>query len=320
MHEIDPPSGQQWRIAAGDHEAVVVEVGGGLRTYRIGEHEILDGYRADEICPGTAGQILAPWPNRIRDGRYRFDGETHQLPLSEPANHNAIHGLVCWQQWRLVERTDSCVSVEHVLPAQPGYPWTLRLSCTWSVGPDGLRARHTATNLSGRPAPFGLGAHPYLRLPGRGVDDVTLLLPARSRLLSDGRGLPIGAARVAGGEFDFAAPRRIGGIILDTAFGDLPEQARNEVRLGADGAPDRGSEPGSDGGPDSITVWADPVFRWWQVYTGDTLPAARARRAVAVEPMTCPPDAFHSGRDLIHLEPGRTWQAEWGISSTVRPR
>ncbi len=303
QEEISPPSGTQWTIRSGDQEAVVVEVGGGVRAYRVAGREILDGYGEDEVAPGTAGAVLAPWPNRIRDGRYVFAGRSHQLDLSEPEHHNAIHGLVRWAPWRLESASDSAVTVAYQQPATPGYPWTIRHTTTWDLSADGLRATHTATNLSAEPAPFGLGAHPYLAVPGRSVDDVVLTVPARSRLLVDSRRLPIGAAKVAGGDFDFTAPRRIGRTILDTAFGEVNG-------AGSGSAVTLSTVDGSG----TVRVWADASFHWWQVFTGETLPPPRTRRSVAVEPMTCPPDAFHSGKDVVVLEPGQTWRGSWGIT------
>ncbi|WFE23193.1 aldose 1-epimerase family protein [Solwaraspora sp. WMMD937] len=304
-----PPSGAQWTIAADGHEAVVVEVGGGLRAYRAGGVDYVDGYAEDELCVGSAGQVLAPWPNRIRDGRYTFAEVTRQLHLSEPDRHTALHGLVCWLPWQLISKTADEVVVGCTLFPQPGYPWSLVLRTRWAVGADGLRVTHQVTNASAEPAPFGLGAHPYLRLPDTAVDDLTLHLPARSRLLVDGRLLPIGAAKVAGGEYDFTKPRRIGPVVLDTAFGD----------------PDRDSSGGSavrlsnQDGSEGVTIWADAAFGWWQLFSGDTLAEPRHRRSVAVEPMTCPPDAFRSGRDLIVLAPAETWQASWGIRAGQEP-
>jgi len=193
------------------------------------------------------------------------------------------------------------VTVECVLPAQPGYPWTLRLGTTWRVEADGLRATHRATNLSDRAAPFGLGVHPYLAVPGR-VDDVVLTVPARTRLLLDGRKLPIGAARMAGGDHDFSTPRAIGSAQLDDAFGEVPDGGSRVELSTVDGQP-------------IASVWADAAFRWWQVFTGDPLPAPRTRRSVAVEPMTCPPDAFRSRTALQVLEPGRGTETVWGIAA-----
>ena len=298
------PSGEQWTIKSGDHEAVVVEVGGGLRAYRVAGVDIVDGYAEDELPPGGAGQVLAPWPNRIRDGRYVFEGVSHQLPLTEPSRHNALHGLVNWVRWRLVDAAEDNLTVEYEVPAQPGYPWPLLLRGTWSVGPDGLRVSHEATNLSGELCPFGYAAHPYLRVVGTPTNELLLRVPGRSRLLTDGRLLPIGAARVAGGDFDFTEPRQIGKAELDTAFGDLirGEDGGSSVELST-----------VDGG--GIRVWADGAFSWWQVFTADTLGGDRHRRSVAVEPMTCPPDAFRSGRDLVVLEPGQTWRGTWGVTA-----
>jgi aldose 1-epimerase len=300
--------GAQWTIAGDGHEATVVEIGGGLRAYRVGGVDVLDGYGPDELCPGSSGQVLAPWPNRIRDGRYAFRGQPQQLGLTEAARHNAIHGLVNWVPWRAVAQTAHSVTVECLLAPQPGYPWPVLLRTHWSVGADGLRARHEATNVGSEPCPFGLGAHPYLRLGDGPVDDLMLRIPGRSRLLVDNRLLPIGAAKVAGGELDYTQPRRIGGAVLDTAFGDLPDDlAGSAVTLSTDG------ECSAVGGRKSTAVWADSNFRWWQVFSGDTLTGERFRRSVAVEPMTCPPDAFRSGRDVITLEPGQTWTGTWGI-------
>jgi aldose 1-epimerase len=303
-----PPSGTQWTIQSGGQRAVVVEVGGGLREYAVDGADVLFGYGVDEICPASAGKVLAPWPNRIRDGQYSFAGEVHQLPLTEPAWHNASHGLACWTRWALAEdpaapagAADS-ITVECDVVPQPGYRWPLALRTTWSVGPDGLRADHAATNAGPEPCPFGLGTHPYVRVPGVNLNDVRLTVPGHTRLLVDGRMLPIGGSKVAAGEYDFTQARALGALELDTAYGDL----------------DRGGDGGSAvtlTGPDGrgVQVWADARFNWWQVFTGDTLPAARRRQSLAVEPMTCPADAFRSGRDLIVIEPGQTWRASWGI-------
>ena len=208
-------SGRQWTIATDGHEAVVTEVGGGLREYRWDGVDYVDGYGTDEVCPGSAGQILAPWPNRIRDGRFTFDGTAHQLSLTEPERHTAIHGLVNWVRWHAVEADADRVVLEHELVPQPGYPWPLLLRVTWAVGGSGLAVTHEAVNIGTAAAPFGLSVHPYLRVPGVAVDDLILEVPAHSRVLFDGRLLPIGTARVAGTEYDYTGGRRIGSAVKD---------------------------------------------------------------------------------------------------------
>ncbi|MFC7243421.1 aldose 1-epimerase family protein [Catellatospora aurea] len=300
------PSGTQWTISHGDQTATVVEVGGGLRSYSVGGAEILDGYAESELCPAGAGQLLMPWPNRIRDGHYRHGGQALQLPLSEPSLHNAIHGLVRWLSWQPVRQEDGLLVVECVLEPQLGYPWRLALRVEYRLDERGLTVTHHVANRSADTAPFGVGTHPYLRIPGLPVDELTLTVPARTRLLVDGRMLPIGAAKVAGGEFDFTEPRRIGALELDTAFGDLVRD-------------DEGGSTVTIGVPDgrAVHVWADRNFHWWQLFTAHTLTGERHRRAVAIEPMTCPPDAMRSGRDLIELAPDATWQGAWGIRADL---
>jgi aldose 1-epimerase len=296
-------SGIQWSIESGEHRATVVEVGGVLRSYSVGGREIVDGFGADEMSPASAGQILAPWPNRIRDGQYTFEGTAYQLALTEPARHNAIHGLTNWSRWTAAEQTGDSVTLEFDLPPQVGYPFALTLKSRWSVSADGLRCDQEVTNTGAVNAPWGYSVHPYLQLPGVPVNDTLLRVPGRNRVLADSRLLPIGAVKVAGTEYDFVAPRKVGELVLDTTFG--------EIETGADGissvtiaAPDGSAE---------VHVWGDDKFKWWQVFTGDTLHGERFRRSFAIEPMTCPPDAFRSGRDLIVLEPGVTWSASWGV-------
>lgn len=294
-------SGEQWGIEAGGHRATLVEVGGGIREYTVDGVPVLDGYRGDELCPGGAGQQLAPWPNRVGGGRYTFHGEERQLALTEPAAGNAIHGLVRWLPWRRIAGTPDSLTLACQLPAQPGYPWSLDLTTRWTVSRFGLRVEHAATNLASAPAPFGLGCHPYLRLPGA-LDDWTLHLPAGKILCTDDRSLPVGEKTASGTELDFSTPRRLGGTVLDTAYTDLDRSDAGTVDVTLTNA---------EGG--RLTLWADESFRWIQAFTGGTLPAPRTRRGLAIEPMTCPPDALRTGRDLIVLAPGETWWGAWGI-------
>lgn len=296
-------SGTQWSIEADGHRATVVEVGGVLRHYSVGEVDVLDGFSAEELSPASAGQILAPWPNRIRDGQYSFEGQTYQLALTEPARHNAIHGLTNWARWSVAEKSADAVTLEYELPAQVGYPWWLRLRTRWSVSADGLRCDQEVVNNSGAKAPWGYSVHPYLRLPGVAVDDILLHVPAERRIVADARLLPIGAVKVAGTDYDYNEPRRIGIQILDTTFSGIEHDASGITTVTI-------ADPNSDA---KVAVWADEKFKYWQVFSGDTLHGERFRRSVAIEPMTCPPDAYRTGRDLVVLEPGQSWSAAWGI-------
>jgi len=190
------PTGEQVELGHGDHRAVVVEVGGGLRTYAVGVRELLDGYAVDAMSTSGRGQLLIPWPNRLRDGRYDFDGRRHQLALSEPEHGNAIHGLVRWTRWLVREREADRVVLEHALHPQPGYPFSLALEVEYTLAEDGLRVRTTATNVGAEACPYGAGAHPYLAVGTPSVDAAVLAAPGATVLRSDDRGLPVGTEPV----------------------------------------------------------------------------------------------------------------------------
>jgi len=296
------PSGEQFELAAGNQRLVVVEVGAGLRTYAVGDRELLDGYAREAMCASGRGQVLLPWPNRIEDGTYEFDGRTHRLPLTDPSVHNAIHGLVRWSAWTPAEQEPHRIVMRHRLHPQPGYPFSLDVAVAYELSERGLTVRTTATNAGGETAPYGCGQHPYLRLGSGGVDPLVLRVPAREVAISDARGLPVRSEAVDGTELDFREPRAIGATVLDNAFTDLERDADGLARA-------RVKDPRSG---DSITLWVDGSYTYLMVFTGDPLPDV-ARRSIAIEPMTCPPNAFRSGESLIRLEPGESVTTAWGI-------
>jgi aldose 1-epimerase len=296
-----------WALSWGDQHATVDQRGGGIRAYTVGGVPLLDGYGADEPSPGGAGQVLAPWPNRLRDGTYVFRGQQHALPITDPVSGTAIHGLVRRLPWRPLEVRASALTVGCELRPTAGYPFRVLLETRWSLSADGLRAQHRARCSGGGPAPFGLGVHPYIVVAGAAVDRLQLTVPADSVLRTDERHLPLGAEAVEGTSSDFRAGRPIGPAAMDTAFTALRRDGagRATVRLSVPAGP-------------SVEVWMDRAFGWVQVFTGDTLPLPRTRRSVAVEPMTCPPDAFNSGTDLVVLGAMSHWTGSWGIRPGLR--
>jgi aldose 1-epimerase len=299
-------SGEQFEIAFEDQRAVVVEVGAGLRSYSVGGHDVLDGYRVDEMSPSGRGQVLVPWPNRLQDGQYEFGGRQHQLALTEPEAHNAIHGLVRWGAWRVAEREPHRVVMEHALHPQPGYPFSLELRLEYTLSESGLEVRTRATNVGDDACPYGAGAHPYLTVGTDTVDPVELHAPGATMLQSDDRGLPVGREPVDGTEHDFRRPRTIGSTVLDNCFTDLDRGDDGLARV-------RLRDPANDS---VVTLWVDESYSYLMLFTGDPLPDVN-RRSLAVEPMTCPPNAFRSGEALIRLEPGDSTTGAWGIVATA---
>lgn len=301
------PSGEQFEIALDEQQVVVTEVGAGLRTYSVDGQHLLNAYSADEIATGGRGQVLIPWPNRIEDGSYEFRGTRHQLPLNEPGNSNAIHGLVRWSAWARREHQRDRVVLGHVLHAQPGYPFTLELQIEYELTASGLIVRTTATNIGLAPCPYGSGAHPYLTLGAETIDDVLLRVPARTALRCNARGIPVGTVAVDGTELDFRTARRIGEAKLDHGYTDLDRGHARFAGVTVQSADGSGR-----------TLWVDDGYPYVMVFTGD-IPEVQ-RRGLAVEPMTCPPNAFRSGEALVTLEPGESHTATWGLSPTSEVR
>ena len=318
-----------------DSSVLVSPTGASLHRYTVGERAVVVSMNTFD------GAVLAPWPNRITDGRYDFEGRSHQLPITEPARRTALHGLVAEADWTVVEADESSVRLELALEPTQGYPFPFALSMAYDLRDDGLRIRAEARNTGSHRAPFGFGFHPWFA-PGAHagssdrvddscdrvddscdrVDDAQLVVPAAAWLETDERLIPTGVRPFDDGTVvpvdhgveesdcivckDFRALRTIGATQLDDSFSaprrDVDGWSRARVR----GTDDR-----------EIVIGIGPGFRTWQVYTGDGLEAALARRAIAIEPMTCPPNAFASGvegEDFDVVEPGGTLTVEWSIS------
>jgi len=295
------PSGEQYEIEAAGYAATITESGATLRLLSKDGRRLVDGFAQDAMSSACRGQLLMPWPNRIRDGRYQFEGVSLQLPLSEPARHNASHGLARWAAWHVVSHEASRIELGLRLVAQSGYPWVLDLGVVYQVDEGGLRVTQSATNRSDSNAPYASGAHPYLTLDtGSTIDAWTLHATAATVLEADReRMLPTGRAEVAGTSYDFREPRVIADTVLDDCFTDL---ARAEDGI---------ATVTLSNGERTVELWMDEHHRWLMLYTADDRTPPRG--SIAIEPMTAPVDAFNSGEDLVSLAPGRTFSATWGV-------
>lgn len=299
------PSGDSWVIRSGSHEAEVVQLGGAVRRYAVGGLDVLAAFPAGAKPDAGRGQVLMPWPNRVRDGKFTFDGRSEQLALSEPKNSNAIHGLARWTTWSLLRRSEDAVTVGLRLLSGQGWDWPLELAMTYRVGEFGLHVEASATNIGDAVAPFGYGHHPYLTAGETNLDDAILTVPADSFIEVDDRSLPVGTSAVSG-DTDLRAGKSLKGIELDTAFTDLiAVDGRWQVTLAS--------------GNRRTLLWAETdAFPYAQCFTADKLPGGKARTTgLAVEPMTCPADAFNSGEHLLRLEPGQTWTGHWGVQTVL---
>ncbi|MHA3702786.1 aldose 1-epimerase family protein [Jatrophihabitans sp. YIM 134969] len=287
-HGPESPNGTVTTITHGRYAATVTEVGGGLHSLTFDGRDLVVSWPLDTVCPNHRGSVLAPWPNRIADGHYSFEGAQQQLPINEVDRHNAIHGLVSWLPFGVVDSGPDHVTVGARIWPQTGYPFLVDVAVHYRLDDDGLRWEITATNHGGSPAPYGASVHPYLVAGPGHVDDWTLLVPAGEVLEVDpDRLLPRGVAPVPA-ELDFRTARAIGETRIDHAYTGLTGR-RVEVRT-------------ADGSGVALEI-GDPE-PWVQIHTADRPEPDRDRIGMAVEPMSCPPDAYNSGTDLVVLEPG----------------
>jgi len=298
-----PLTGPQFELNASRYTATITALGAGLRTLAHDGTPLVHCYQADELPPAAAGELLAPWPNRIDQGRYTFDGTDLQLALTEPARSTAIHGLTRWAMWSVTAQDRAAVTLRCAPHGVQGYPFSVGYEVTYRLSEgDGLTVTLTARNEGSRRAPYGNGFHPYLTAGTEFIDECELTLPAEEWLPLDDRGLPAGKPEpVDGTTADFRAARLIGDTVLDSALTGL--QFGTDERAWAHLA-GRGRR---------VSLWAGAGYRWLQVFTADPLPAARRRKAIAIEPMTCPPNAFATGEDLLVLDPGAEVTHSWGI-------
>ena len=336
-------------LALDEDTAVISPIGASLRGYTAAGRPVVVPMGAFD------GAVLAPWPNRIADGRYRFAGEDRRLPITEPERGTALHGLVAGVEWEIAERTATSARLDTMLAETEGYPHTLALSVRYELTAGGLAVRAAARNLGTGPAPFGFGFHPWFHPGGDRVDDAALLVPAGAWYATDERLIPTEVRPFDDGSLipadhvrddsacivckDFRALRAIDGTVLDDAFGSPSRSADDRARLGGDersraeadreptGDEDRpgaGDEAGALGswsyarlrGADDheIVIGMNESFRAWQACTGDGLDPDHARRAIAIEPMTCAPNAFGVGEGYDVIAPGAEFAVEWSIA------
>lgn len=300
------PSGEQYCIEYGPHRAHITEVGATLRSYCHDGVDVIDGFSVDQRAADGRGQVLAPWPNRLSGGAYRYGGRSCQAPINELSRQTAIHGLVRWLNWSVTSLDDESVTLSCALRPQPGYEWALDLEVGYTIGADGLTVNLRAVGSDRTRLPFGAGFHPYLTLGTTTVDRLQLTVPADCYLdlapaVHGTSALPV---PVQGTPLDFRTPRQVGAAVLDTAFGNLLR--------GSDGRATALLTDPADGR--TVRLWVDEAYRYLMVYTADHVTDAdRRRRAIAIEPMTCPPEALRTGTDLVELVDGEVWRGSWGV-------
>ncbi len=293
------------RLHHGGYAGAVDPEGAALRSLTHDGAELVQPSRGVRGS-AFAGALLAPWPNRIGGATYSFDSQEHRLPVNEPSRGHAIHGLAYALGWDVLETSADRARLAVQVPTQPGWPFELALAVEYHLGAEGLTVRLEATNTGDTRLPYGCGTHPYLVCGDGQFDDAELTLPAATRLETDDKMLLVGPAPVDEVNADFRTPSVIGGRFLDHCFTDIATDERGDARAVL-------RRPGGRGVAISWGPWA----RWVQVHTPVRSSPAEHRHGLAVEPMSCPPDAFRSGDGLIVLAPGERHTAWWRIEATL---
>ncbi len=291
------PTGTQIVLQLGDVTAQIAQVGASLRALRIGGVNLVPPYPADSATPACSGVVLAPWPNRVRDGEWDDAGTTRQLAITEPKLHNASHGLLRFSAYEIAQTETAAVLRATIVP-QTGYPYLIETSVTYTLTADGIDVAHSLTNRSPKPAPVALGTHPFVTIGDVDPHDLVLQVPAETAFETDERMLPTGTRPA---DAALRAGVRLGDIELDTGFTELARDADGLVRHSLT-APDGRR----------VTLWQGEGFDYVQVYTTPAYPGQTL--AVAIEPMTAPADALNSGLGIRRLAPDETWTLHWGIT------
>lgn len=295
-------SGTDIQLARGSYNATVTPRGGALRELRYGNRDLVVGFGPDGPVPDYRGVICAPWPNRLAGGTYTYLGTSYAAAVNEPERAAALHGLAIHQSWDVLEAASGHAVLGCRIPAGPDYPTDLELTVTYRLSDDGFHGTVQAVNAGPSSAPYGVCPHPYLVAGPSPLDEWSLELPADAYLeVTPDRLLPVGMRPVDGDPFDFRAPRRLGAVRIDHAFTDLRRDSGGTARV-------RVLDPSGTG----VELEWGKEWPWVQVHTGDK-PMGPDRLGLAVEPMTCPPDALNSGTDVVHLQPGGSHSASWTI-------
>ncbi|ABM09262.1 aldose 1-epimerase family protein [Paenarthrobacter aurescens] len=295
-------SGHDYRISAAGYSAAVTQQGAAVRELTHEGRNLIVPFAIGEPMPDYRGAVVAPWPNRIPDGRYIFRGVELTVPINEPSRAAALHGLVSHVPWTVLYHEPSRLGLRHVVRPSKGYPFGLLLDVNYVVDEAGFHTTVSATNTGEAVAPYGTCPHPYLVAGPSPLETWSLELDAGTFLdVTPDRLIPVQRTSVDGTPFDFRSPHQLGGTAIDHAFTDLGTiPGGDEVHL-------RLRDPGGTG---VAMIWGE-ACPWVQLHTADHPIPERHRIGLAVEPMTCPPNAFNSGEDLVSLLPGATHNADW---------
>jgi aldose 1-epimerase len=297
--------GREITIKYGRQEAIINEVGARLHSYKVDDELIVEPganpNQLHDVYKGAHGNLLMPWPNRVAQGKYEFEGTTLQLPINEVSRGHASHGFCRVFTWTIADQTESQVKLTARFPAQIGFPFVFDAMVTYTIDDNGLSVHIHARNVGQTTMPFGVGMHPYVTIGNGDISNATLTCPATEYHEVNDVMIPEGDSKpVSNTQFDLTKGAKVSELDLDTPYTALQrdQDGRCNVTLS------------SADSTRTTTVWMDTAFEYIMLYTGNK------PTSVAIEPMTCAPDAFNNHRGLRLLKPGEEFAGIWGITHT----
>ncbi len=243
------------------------------------------------------GSKLSPFPNRIENGTYSFENQKYQLPCNNGAH--SLHGLLCNSVFEIVKElvTDTFAEIKLTYSydgTDSGYPFLYTIDITYNLSNTGLRIQTEIKNSGTTEMPIGDGWHPYIRVTNK-VDDLLLQIPSHKKIILNATGIPTGEYALK--QF-FTAPTKIGADLFDDCFELYGSNDGFQTKL-IDVVNNR-----------TLIVWQDQHYKYLQVYIPPD------RKSIAIEPMTCAPNAFNSGLGLLVLKPNDFITFTFGILIT----
>ncbi len=292
------------------NQSLVINIlGGGIKEYYLvknGQKEnIIYGYSKDEEKSGSMGDILFPFPGRIENSEYTFEGKKYKLSGLKIKDGHAIHGFAKLAIWKLINKTENSATLSFSMTKKEyeakGFPFGLTINVTYSLSGKGLMCSAEILNMGDEAAPFGLGFHPYFSINGAKVDEMFLQIPANKMVEFAPNLKPTGQFLEIDGDLDFGTQKKIGDLVIDNCFTDLNyenDEAKTTLSVG----------------DVKITIWQDQNLPYLQLYSADTIGEDHLRKGLAIEAQTCTGFVLNMPEmGLKVLQPGEKFTASWGI-------
>jgi len=294
-------------LKSGDQRLALNQVGGGIISYKSGDKDLIMSYEdCEEDNEGMMGDVLFPFPGRVKDSKYEFNGKSYELDGAFKKDGHSIHGFVTDKEWAVEETTDNSVRLSYKITKKEyeknGYPFSVKIEIVYSLDEKGMKVETKITNTGEEKAPFGLGFHPYFTAGTDKVDNISLKINAKKLVEFDDTLLPTGKMiELHGGELDYNQEKQIGDNIIDNCFTEL-------------GYNDGICKTEISAGETKNIIWQDEGFDFLQMYSADTIGDKFMRAGFAIEPQTCTGFAFNKHEmGLKTLGPNESYKAVWGV-------